>query len=80
MFSVQIKILTVPTFFQVYESQEAETLAIHCLFTIQNTKAIKRNLTNVRKWRIFTQRVTIGQFLCGVVFRYTLTITALRRK
>ena len=31
-------------YFQVYVSQEAETLAVHSLFTIQNTEAIKRNL------------------------------------
>ena len=30
----------------MYVSQEAETLAVHSLFTIQNTEAIKRNVKN----------------------------------
>ena len=63
MVSVQIKILTANSNFlalylQVYASQEAETLAVHSLLTIQNTEIIKRNLKNVRKWQVFAQRVT----------------------
>ena len=42
----------------MYVSQEAETLAVHFLLTIQDTEAIKRNSRNVRKRRVFTQRVT----------------------
>ena len=38
--------------------QEAETLAVHSLLTIKNTETIKKNLTNVQKWRVFDQRVT----------------------
>ena len=49
--SVQIKVLT-------SSAVSPETLAVHSLFTIQNTEAIKRNLRNVRKWRVFAQRVT----------------------
>ena len=45
-------------YLQVYVLQDAETLAVHSLFTIQNTEAIKRNLKNVRKRRVFAQRVT----------------------
>jgi len=59
MVTVQIKILTVTNFLAlVYVSQEAETLAVHSLFTIQNTETIKKNLRNVRKRRVFAQRVT----------------------
>ena len=45
-------------YLQVYASQEAETLAVHSLFTMQNTEALKRNLRNVQKRRVFAQRVT----------------------
>jgi len=52
-------------YLQVYASQEVETLAVHSLFTIQNTEAIKRN---VRKWRVYAQRVTYvhtyGGYVC----------------
>ena len=34
-------------YLQVYESQEAETLAVHSLFTIQNPQTIKRHLSNL---------------------------------
>jgi len=44
-------------YLQVYVSQEAETLAVHSLFTIQNTEAIKRDSRNVRKRWVFVQRV-----------------------
>jgi len=68
MVSVQIKILTVPTSYtvvlqlQVYVSQEAETLAVHSLLTIQNIDAIKRN---VQKWWVFAQRVTTIKLVLG---------------
>ena len=42
----------------MYVSQEAETLAVHSLLTIQDTEAIKRNLRNLRKQWVFAQRVT----------------------
>ena len=42
----------------MYVSQEAETLAVHSLLTIQDTDVIKRNSRNVRKRRVFAQRVT----------------------
>ena len=35
-------------------------MAVHSLFTIQNTEAIKRNLRDVRKRRVFAQWVTNG--------------------
>ena len=44
--------------------QEAETLAVHSLLTIKNTETIKKNLTNMQKWRVFDQRVT---YLCVAV-------------
>jgi len=47
----------------VYVSQEAETLAVHSLLTIQDTEAIKRNSRNVRKRRAFAQRVTYATLM-----------------
>ena len=46
----------------MYVSQEAETLAVH---SYKNTEAIKRNLRNLQKRRVFAQRVTNGR---GVLF------------
>jgi len=59
MVSLQIKILTVP----VYVSQEAETLAVHSLFTMQNTEAIKKEFKECVKRRVFAQRVTCDMLL-----------------
>ena len=54
MVSEQIKILTVPTF----QRCNSKIMYHNSLFTIKNTEAIKRNLRNVQKRRVFTQRVT----------------------
>ena len=42
-------------------SQEAETLAVHSLLTIQNTEAIKKNLRNVRKGRFLLSGFQISK-------------------
>ena len=51
----------------MYVSQEAEILGVHSLLTIQDTEAIKRNSRNVRKRRVFAQRVT---FIMGKKLAY----------
>ena len=54
----------------MYVSQEAETLAVHSLLTIQNTEAIKKNSRNVLKRRVFAQRVTYSDGQDGAFVKH----------